>query len=131
MKAVLHGRNIGERRKTYCFTLHLWYCIYIYIYIFELTITDLGRVDDAASSHTVDRPFSRLLLFSKLALALQTMTSAKNLKDNQLTCEKRFVTNVENREHKFLLLIVKYDYFLHKNFKLKFLCRKICCSHKI
>ena len=105
--------------------------VYIYIYIFELTITDLGRVDDAASSHTVDRPFSRLLLFSKLALALQTMTRAKNLKDNQLTCEKRFVTNVENREHKFLLLIVKYDYFLHKNFKLKFLCRKICCSHKI
>ena len=50
------------------------------IYIFELTITELGRVAYAASSHTVDRPFSPLLLFSKLALALQTMTSAKNLK---------------------------------------------------
>ena len=48
--------------------------------MFELTITDLGRFADAASSHTVDRLFSPLLLFSKLALALQAMTSAKNLK---------------------------------------------------
>ena len=50
------------------------------IYIFELTITDLGRFAYAASSHTVDRPLSPL--FSNLALALQTMTSAnfKNLR---------------------------------------------------
>ena len=48
--------------------------------MFELTLTDLGRFADTQSPHTPLTAFFLLLSFSELALGLQTMTGAKNLK---------------------------------------------------
>ena len=66
-------------------------------HIFELTPTDPSRFADMQSPHTPLTAFFLLLSFSVLALGLQTMTSAKNLKiERYLTCVERFVINVDN-----------------------------------